>query len=97
MSTRTVNLTILDKDYTVASPPDAEEGLKTAARLLNERMKQIKAGGRVLGTERIAVMAALNLIYELMHEGQSAAIHDEAIQSMIRKIDAVLPEVNAEG
>ncbi|RMF19809.1 MAG: cell division protein ZapA [Gammaproteobacteria bacterium] len=96
MSAQTVNLTILDKEYRVASPPEAEEGLKTAARLLNERMKQIKASGRVLGTERIAVMAALNLIYELMNEGQSAALHDEAIQTMISKIDAVLPQVNAQ-
>ncbi len=92
MTQNTVSLTILDKEYLIASPPEAEEGLRVAARLLNERMKQIRTSGRVLGTDRIAVMAALNLTYELLNGQAAAAAHQDAIRQMIDKIEAVLPE-----
>ncbi|WP_369601185.1 cell division protein ZapA [Hahella sp. SMD15-11] len=92
MTQNTVSLTILDKEYLIASPPEAEAGLRMAARLLNERMKQIRTSGRVLGTDRIAVMAALNLTYELLNGQAASAAHQDAIRQMIDKIEAVLPD-----
>ena len=61
----TVTVQILGKEYKLSCPPDEREGLLRAAKLLDERMKEIRNGG-MIGVDRIAVMAALNLGYELL-------------------------------
>ena len=68
-----VTVQILDKDYRVSCGPDERQGLLESARILDERMRQVRQNGRVLGADRIAVMAALNLIYELMQERDEQA------------------------
>ncbi|SER10123.1 cell division protein ZapA [Solimonas aquatica] len=61
-----VTVRILGKEYAVACPPDEHEALVKSADYLNERMTSIKKRGKALGTERIAVMAALNITRELL-------------------------------
>ncbi len=63
-----VSLQILDKEYRIACPPGERHGLVECARLLDERMREVRQNGRVIGADRVAVMAALNLIYELAQE-----------------------------
>lgn len=67
----TVTVQILGKEYKLSCPPDEREGLLQAAKLLDERMKGLKSGG-MIGMERIAVMAALNLGYELLQNSGNA-------------------------
>ncbi len=71
MSNETVVVKILDKDYQVACPRDERQALIESAHLLDERMKAIRSTGAVIGLERIAVMAALNLSHELLQARQS--------------------------
>ena len=59
-----VNIEILDKEYLVSCPPEEREALIESARQLNARLKAVRDGGKVLGTERMAVMTALNVIHE---------------------------------
>lgn len=66
MSNETVFVKILDKEYQVACPREERQALQQSAQLLDERMKAIKNTGAVIGLERIAVMAALNLSHELL-------------------------------
>lgn len=61
-----VTVRILDKEYLVACGPDEKESLIDSARMLDQRMREIRQTGRVIGTDRIAVMAALNIAYELL-------------------------------
>jgi len=61
-----VTVRILDKDYLIACQPEERDGLLVSARHVDERMREIRKSGRVIGTDRIAVMAALNLAYELL-------------------------------
>jgi cell division protein ZapA len=61
-----VNIRILDKEYQVACPADERTALLDSAELLNARMREIRDSGRVVGLERIAVMAALNIANELI-------------------------------
>lgn len=61
-----VNIKILDKDYRIACQPDEQDGLMASARLVDARMREIRQTGRVIGTDRIAVLAALNLAHELV-------------------------------
>lgn len=61
-----VSVRILDKDYHVACPPDEKEDLLRSAAFLNTRMREIRDSGKVVGTDRIAVLAALNTANELL-------------------------------
>ncbi len=60
-----VTVQILDKDYIVACRDEEREQLFAAVELLNKRMRELRESGKVIGAERIAVMAALNLAHEL--------------------------------
>lgn len=61
-----VTIRVLDKDYRIACPLNEQEDLMDSARLLDSRMREIRQTGRVIGSDRIAVMAALNLTHELL-------------------------------
>lgn len=62
----TINVKIMGHEYAVTCPPAEHEALVASAEFLNERMSAIKKRGRALGTEKIAVMAALNLAREFL-------------------------------
>ena len=61
-----VSVRILEKDYQIACPTDERSDLLDSAELLNSRMREIRDGGKVIGLDRIAVIAALNLATELI-------------------------------
>lgn len=61
-----ISVRIMDMEYRVACPPDEEQSLLAAAQHLNSTLQDIRETGKVMGTERIAVMAALNISYELL-------------------------------
>ncbi|MEN9705349.1 MAG: hypothetical protein RLZZ393_1228 [Pseudomonadota bacterium] len=61
-----VNVRLLDKEYPIACPPDQRDALLESAAYLNSTMREIRDAGKVVGTDRIAVMAALNLANELV-------------------------------
>jgi cell division protein ZapA len=72
----TLTVRILDKDYQVACPAEQEAELVVSAKYLDKQMRGIRNSGKVIGLERIAVMAALNISYELLQ----ASDHAEAVQ-----------------
>lgn len=61
-----IKVQILGKEYPIACPEEEQHDLLISARFLDEKMRQIRNTGRVIGTERIAVMAALNIAHELL-------------------------------
>ena len=61
-----VNVRILEKEYLVACPHEERSALLDSAELLNTRMREIRDSGKVVGLDRIAVIAALNLANELI-------------------------------
>jgi cell division protein ZapA len=63
-----VSVRILDKDYFVACPKEERSDLIDSAAFLNSRMKEIRDTGKVVGADRIAVMAALNIANEMLRQ-----------------------------
>jgi cell division protein ZapA len=61
-----VNVRILDKDYPVACPVRERDDLIESAAYLNTKMREIRDSGKVVGSDRIAVIAALNMANELV-------------------------------
>lgn len=72
MSQNTVIVRILDKEYQVTCPPGQEAGLHQAAATLDKQMRDVRASGKIIGLERIAVMVALNSTYELLQGGSQS-------------------------
>ncbi|MEM7542063.1 MAG: cell division protein ZapA [Pseudomonadota bacterium] len=61
-----MTVTIFDKEYVVGCPEDEREMLFAAVEYLNAKMAEQRDGGKVIGSERIAVMAALNITSEFL-------------------------------
>lgn len=89
-----VNIQILDKEYMVSCPEDERDALLESAKLLNSKMQEARDSGKVLGTERIAVMTALNIIHEfLQHKRYQEDVEIAVGQRLSRleeKIDVAL-------
>ena len=65
-SASTLDITILGRTYKVACEEGERDALLRTAAFLDAKMSEIRKGGKVSGTERIAVMAALNIAHELL-------------------------------
>jgi cell division protein ZapA len=61
-----INISILDKDYKVACPPGEQSALLESARFLDNKMREVRDSGNILGSERIAVITALNMANDLL-------------------------------
>jgi len=62
-----VSVRILDKEYQVACPANERTNLLDSAEILNAKMREIRDSGRIVGLDRIAVMAALNMANDLIN------------------------------
>ena len=62
-----VSVRILDKEYQVACPASERTNLLDSAEILNAKMREIRDTGRIVGLDRLAVMAALNMANDLLH------------------------------
>ena len=61
-----VSVRILDKEYQVACPANERTDLLDSAEVLNAKMLEMRDSGRIVGLDRIAVMAALNMANDLL-------------------------------
>jgi cell division protein ZapA len=61
-----VSVRILEKEYQITCPVEERSDLLDSAEFLNSRMREIRDGGKVVGLDRIAVIAALNMANELL-------------------------------
>ena len=61
-----VSVRILEKEYKVSCPASERTDLLDSAEVLDKKMREIRESGKVVGLDRIAVMAALNMAHELL-------------------------------
>jgi cell division protein ZapA len=74
-----VSVRILEKEYQVSCPASERTDLLDSAEVLNAKMREIRDSGKVVGLDRIAVMAALNMANELLH----AQARDRALEGSV--------------
>jgi cell division protein ZapA len=97
----TVSVKILDREYQVACPEEQQGELVVSAKYLDKQMRSIRESGKVIGLERIAVMAALNISHELLQASESvsaptasprtpSAAQDGAVKQLNSKLDEAL-------
>ena len=89
-----VSIRILDRDYTVGVAPEERESLTAAARMLDERMREIRGGNRTASVDRIAVLTALNLAHELQQLRDQLGAQENELQRTLaalnRRLDRAL-------
>ena len=74
-----VTIRILEKEYHVACPVEEQADLLASAELLNRKMREIRDSGKVVGLDRVAVMAALNLANEFL----KTKTEDEELKNIV--------------
>ncbi|MBD1550151.1 cell division protein ZapA [Pseudomonas typographi] len=94
-ASNSVTVQILDKEYSIMCPPEERSNLLSAARYLDGKMREIRTGGKVIGGERIAVMAALNITHDLLHREQAPEMATsgttrEQVRSLLERVDLAL-------
>lgn len=82
----TVTVHILDKEYCIACPPEQRSNLESAARYLDGKMREIRSSGKVIGADRIAVMAALNITHDLLHKQQRLDQEADSTRAKVRDL-----------
>lgn len=89
-----VSVRILDKEYQVACSPEERTDLLDSAEVLNAMMMEIRDSGRVVGLDRIAVMAALNMANDLIHAQARDRLLEGDLSSRLKiisdRVDSVL-------
>ena len=93
-SSEAVSIRILDREYTVGVAPEERDSLHAAARLLDQKMREVRGANRMAAVDRVAVLAALNLAHELQQlrderaggEGEIA----RTLADLQRKLDDAL-------
>lgn len=91
-----IDANILGRDYSLMCPPDEKPTLQSAVRYVNERMHTIKGTGKIVGTERIAVMAAIQMAVELLNmrspDGPLGGLAVGEFKSRIEHLNSLLDE-----
>jgi cell division protein ZapA len=89
-----VTIKILEKEYQVSCPAEERAALLASGELLNQKMREIRDSGKVVGLDRIAVMAALNMAHEMIG---TRSVDEELrnlvglrIKSMRERLDSAL-------
>jgi cell division protein ZapA len=89
-----VSVKILEKEYQISCPAEERKALADSAELLNAKMREIRDSGKVVGLDRIAVMAALNMANDLLRiRGHGESLETDAkgrIISMRERVESAL-------
>jgi cell division protein ZapA len=91
---KSIQVKILDKEYNINCPPEEQEALLKSANYLDNNMKSIRDLGKITGTEKIAVMAALNITNDMLRKNvminESRQLTTLRLQELEAKIDPVI-------
>jgi cell division protein ZapA len=90
--TKGVDVNIMGRDFTVSCTDEERPGLINAVNFLDKKMRDIRDSGKIVGAERIAIMAALNLAHELLNSksgGVDVGDFKRRITNMQDQIDKV--------
>ena len=79
-----VSVRILEKEYQVSCPADERTALLDSAEVLNAKMKEIRDSGKVVGLERIAVMAALNMANDLLQANAKDKVLEDTLGNRLK-------------
>lgn len=96
----TLTVSILDREFRINCPADNQHELTSAAKLLNDKMSEIqnssKNSGKILGADRIAVIAALNIAHQLQTLQKQQAQIIEDVDRINQRLDEAFQDTDLE-
>jgi cell division protein ZapA len=87
-----LQISIMGREFRVACPEEEQKGLLEAVDYLNRKMLEIKEHGKVIGLERIAIMAALNITHEFLSTKVGGGFDIAEIKRKINAMETVLDQ-----
>jgi cell division protein ZapA len=87
-----LQINIMGREFRVACPEEDQKGLLEAVEYLNKKMQEIKGGGKVIGLERIAIMAALNIAHEFLSTKVGGGFDIADVKRRMAGMETVLDE-----
>jgi cell division protein ZapA len=93
---KTLQISIMGREFRVACSPEEEPRLLEAVDYLNKKMLEIRDAGKVIGLERIAIMAAINIAHELMSVKVGGGFDMAAIKRRIGAMETAIDQAMAE-
>jgi cell division protein ZapA len=86
-----VNIKIFDKEYKIACLPHEKDSLIQSARYLDQKMSEVKSSHKIIGADRIAVMAALNIASEFLNSENVHVL--TKIKGMTDKLESAIEKL----
>lgn len=88
-----INIKILDKEYKVACPPGEQAALIASAEYLDTKMREIRDSGSILGSERIAVISALNITNDYLRISKAVKGISEELSPRLKNLETKIARV----
>jgi cell division protein ZapA len=88
-----INIKIFDKEYKIACLPQEKDSLLESAHYLDLKMKEVRSSHKIIGADRIAIMAALNIANEYLHSQNVDAL--SKIKIMTDKVESAINKLKA--
>jgi len=83
---QTINIEILNKPLQARCLPDKAQDLQKAAKLLDAKLHEIHDNGKAMNEERMIIMAAIQVIYDLMMQHNQKDIYIDSLSSRVREL-----------
>jgi cell division protein ZapA len=93
---KSLQVSIMGREFRVACPDDEQAGLLEAVDYLNKKMTEIRDGGKVIGIERIAIMAALNIAHEFLTTKVGGGFDMAEIKRRMNRMETVIDQALSE-
>jgi cell division protein ZapA len=93
---RSLQISIMGREFRVACPEEEQAGLLEAVDYLNKKMLEIRDGGKIIGLERIAIMAALNIAHEMLSMRVGGAFDMGDLKRRMARMETIIDQAMAE-
>ena len=93
---KSLQIAIMGREFRVACPEDEQAGLLEAVDYLNRKMLEIRDGGKVIGLERIAIMAALNIAHEMLTTKVGGGFDMGDLKRRMTRMESVIDQAMSE-
>ena len=93
---KSLQITIMGREFRVACPEEEQAGLLEAVDYLNRKMLEIRDAGKVIGLERIAIMAALNIAHEFLSTKLGGSFDMAEMKRRMNRMESVIDQAMSE-
>lgn len=92
MSQTKISVRILNREYQFACKEDERSSLLAAADHLDKVMQEIKNKNSTMSTEKITLMAAMNIAHDLIKSQSTNQYYDTEVLSSIKNLNDKLSQ-----